>query len=46
MAVVVPVGDDRVLLAASGDDEEDDVVRLWDPVAGEQVGGPLREHSK
>jgi WD40 repeat protein len=46
VAVVVPVGDDRVLLAASGDDEEDDVVRLWDPVTGEQVGGPLREHSK
>ncbi|MDX2680393.1 WD40 repeat domain-containing protein [Streptomyces sp. NY05-11A] len=46
VAVVVPVGDDRVLLAASGDDEEDDVVRLWDPVTGEQVGGPLRENSK
>ncbi|MCD9879926.1 WD40 repeat domain-containing protein [Streptomyces guryensis] len=46
VAVVVPVGDDRVLLAASGDHEEDDVVRLWDPVTGEQVGGPLRENSK
>lgn len=46
VAAVVPVGDGRVLLAASGDDEEDDVVRLWDPVTGEQVGGPLREHSK
>ncbi|WP_406446372.1 WD40 repeat domain-containing protein [Streptomyces sp. NBC_00631] len=46
VAVAVPVGDGRVLLAASGDDEEDDVVRLWDPVTGEQVGGPLRENSK
>jgi WD40 repeat protein len=46
VAVVVPVGDGRVLLAASGDDEEDDVVRLWDPVTGEQVGGPLRENSQ
>lgn len=46
MAVVVPVAGDRVLLAASGDDEEDDAVRLWDPMTGEQVGGPLRENSK
>ena len=45
-AAVVPVGDGRVLLAASGDDEENDVVRLWDPVTGEQTGGPLRENSK
>jgi WD40 repeat protein len=46
VAAVVPVGDGRVLLAASGDDEEDDVVRLWDLATGEQVGGPLRENSK
>ncbi|MEU8467286.1 WD40 repeat domain-containing protein [Streptomyces sp. NPDC029006] len=46
VAVGVPVGDGRVLLAASGGDEEDDVVRLWDPVTGEQVGGPLRENTK
>ncbi|MFF4486039.1 WD40 repeat domain-containing protein [Streptomyces sp. NPDC001544] len=46
VAVAVPVGDDCVLLAASGADEEDDVVRLWDPVTGEQVGDPLQENSK
>ncbi|SEP64430.1 WD40 repeat [Streptomyces sp. yr375] len=46
VAVAVPVGADRVLLAASGDDEEADVVRLWDVLTGEQVGGPLRENGK
>jgi WD40 repeat protein len=46
VAVAAPVGDGRVLLATSGDDEEEDTVRLWDPVTGEQVGGPLRETSK
>ncbi|HEY3482217.1 MAG TPA: hypothetical protein VGL02_25260, partial [Streptomyces sp.] len=37
VAVAVPVGDGRVLLAASGDDEEADTVRLWDPVTGVRV---------
>jgi len=46
VAVVVPVGGDRVLLAASGDGEEDDVVRLWDPVTGEQVGGATAHYDE
>ena len=38
----VTTSDGRPLLASGGDDG---TVRLWDPVAGEQIGYPLTGHT-
>ena len=44
LAVAVPVGTGRIVLATSTGCEGDDVVRLWDPATGEPVAEPLLDH--